>query len=118
MRGTLEFRGYWLFVVLSVVVAFPQTLRAQPGADDFQLLTYEVGDLIIDIHDHPYSDALQRTSAGSGSNRFGYKNQVSHQIKFAQFGGEVEAGEAKAVDLWEGKGRIVTPTFTALPLTI
>jgi hypothetical protein len=90
--------------------------KAAPGDDRLIPRTYEVGDLILRIQDHPYSESLQQTPrdvgggsgvGGGGGGFFSVPDRDDHagnygvmQLKLTQFGGGGgEAGERLGISV-------------------
>lgn len=71
MSRQLTQRQWRNVCLILVALAWPQLAAAQTStvkaAEPLVLRTYEVGDLILDIHDYPYSNSLQRNRTSPGA---------------------------------------------------
>ncbi len=56
--------GLFVAAVLSWPIMLQGQSPAVPGGENYVLKTYEVGDLIINIQDHPYSESIGRAQPG------------------------------------------------------
>ncbi|MCI0334364.1 MAG: hypothetical protein L0228_14195 [Planctomycetes bacterium] len=56
--------GLFVAAVLSWPIILQGQSPAAPGGENYVLKTYEVGDLIINIQDHPYSESIGRAQPG------------------------------------------------------
>ncbi len=102
MRFSRPISGCLFASFVAILLALPLIAQAQQE-EEYVLGTYEVGDLTMNIIDHPYGKAASQTrrgfQGGGRGGQFSVPEVASHQpLYLAQFGRRADAGMQHSMD--------------------